>query len=137
MCNYNIFTRENVRVTTPSSETVSTNFTTLRKEDQKWITDFENAIYTHIRDFDLTIERLTGEVQTSTAQINRNVKRILGMTPKKFINEIRFWEARKLLEEHDQVSVKSAAYSVGFKSVKNFSRNFKKRFGVYPSELLD
>ena len=59
------------------------------------------------------------------------------MTPSQFINEVRFWESRRLLEEGKISSVKAVAYSVGFKSVKNFSLNFKKRFGTTPSQYLN
>ena len=64
------------------------------------------------------------------------MKKITGMTPKKYIQEMRFQSARRMLETGEYRTVKAVTYSVGFKSEKNFSRNFRKRFGKYPSELL-
>jgi AraC-like DNA-binding protein len=37
-----------------------------------------------------------------------------------YINQIRFQEARRMLEEKEYFPVKSVAYSVGFKPENNF-----------------
>lgn len=101
-----------------------------------WISNLEEIIYKQINDLDLVTEKIAKEVNLSTTQLNRKVKAITGLTTMQFVDEIRFWEARRLLEEKEIFSVKAVSYSVGFKSVKNFSRNFKKKFGKNPSDLL-
>lgn len=106
------------------------------ESEQAWISDLENRIQSQIHQFDLTVNQVTAEIGISKTHFNRKVKTITGLTPMQFIDEIRFWEARRLLEEKEVSTVKSVAYTVGFKSVKNFSRNFKKRFGDYPSKYL-
>lgn len=108
----------------------------LDSKDMVWINNLEEIIHEKIGTFDLTIDNISQTVGISNAHLHRKVKTIIGLTPMQFINEIRFWEARRMLEEKEQYSVKALAYTVGFKSVKNFSRNFKKRFGKYPSEYL-
>jgi transcriptional regulator GlxA family with amidase domain len=70
----------------------------------------------------------------SLYSFNKEFKEITGTTPNKFILELRLWEARRLLEEKEISSVKIVSLTVGFKDTKNFSRNFKDRFGKYPSE---
>jgi len=73
---------------------------------------------------------------TNSKQLNRKIKTITGLTAKKYIQEIRYWEARRMLETKEYDSVKAVCFSVGFKDQKNFSRKFRERFGEYPSQYL-
>lgn len=59
-----------------------------------------------------------------------------GLSLAQYLDEIRFSQARTLLETRTVQSVKAAAYEVGFTQVEHFSRNFRQRFGRYPSEYL-
>ncbi len=122
-----------------SSESACTsiNFKSLSKEKQEWLAKLEQVSLPLIGNFDLNLDQIATLLHTSKTQLNRRVKEITGMTPKKYINELRFREARRLLENKELRSVKAAAYSVGFKSLKYFSRNFKNRFGKYPSEYVE
>ena len=74
---------------------------------------------------------------TSRRQIQRKIKKIVGLTPKEYINEIRLFEARHLLENRKTQSVKETAYQVGFSNPQYFSTHFKNRFGKLPSEYLE
>ena len=122
---------------TSEKKPTSTSFKSLSKENQAWLARLEEVTLPLIGNFDLNLDQITTHLHTSKTQLNRRVKEITGMTPKKYINELRFKEARRLLENKELHSVKAAAYSVGFKSLKYFSRNFKSRFGKYPSEYVD
>ncbi len=104
--------------------------------DVEWISNLENIILRNIDQFDFTVENISQQMYISVPHLFRKVKKITGMTPKSFMDEIRFWEARRLLEEKKITSVSSVAFHVGLKSVKHFSKKFKKRFGVNPSEYL-
>ena len=73
----------------------------------------------------------------SVTHLGRKVKTITGVTPKKYIQEMRFWEARRMLELGLVDSVKAACYSVGFKDQSHFSKKFKAKFGHYPSDYLN
>jgi two-component system response regulator YesN len=60
----------------------------------------------------------------------------MGFTPKGYMQQVRFHQARKLLEDKRYSTVKTVSYSVGFKDEKYFARQFKQRFGKNPSEYL-
>ena len=108
----------------------------LSPTDQKWLFEMEQIIFPIIPDFDLTLERVAKLGNTNSKQLNRKIKATTGLTAKKYIQEIRYWEARRMLETKEYDSVKAVCFSVGFKDQKNFSRKFKERFGVYPSQYL-
>lgn len=54
-------------------------------------------------------------------------------TPLKYQKDLRLMEARRLLATEGQ-SVSEAAYSVGYESPTQFSREFSRKFGVPPSQ---
>ncbi len=103
---------------------------------QNWLFKMEEIIFPLIHDFDLNLEQVAALGNTNVTQLNKKMKETTGLTAKKYIQEIRYWEARRMLEAKEYDSVKAICLSVGFKDQKNFSRKFKKRFGVYPSEYL-
>lgn len=108
----------------------------LKKEDQLWLEELEIFILPRISNFDLQVGDVAQHMEISIPTLNKRLKLLTGMTPKQYIQEIRFLTAREMLIQRKYNSVKAVSYSVGFKSDKNFSRNFKKRFGNYPSKFL-
>lgn len=104
--------------------------------DKEFLKDMEQYVLNNIGKFDLNLEDISKALGVSLRQLHRKSKSLSGMTPNQYITEVRFREAKKMLEQGIYQSVKAVTYSVGFKAEKNFSRNFKKRFGKYPSEFL-
>ena len=103
-------------------------------EDQAWLEGFEKLVEKRLGDFNLTAEMLADALAMSRASFFRQLKRLTGLTPAQYVDEARFQKARRLLENREVSSVKAAAYTVGFRQVKHFSQNYKKRFGKLPSE---
>ena len=64
------------------------------------------------------------------------LKSITGLSPAKFIKEIRLQTARKQLENGTIISITEVSHNVGFENISTFSSVFKKRFGKSPSEYL-
>lgn len=108
----------------------------LSTKDADWLRQLEETIINHLNNFSLTADFLAGLMMTSRVQIFRKVKKMTGMTLAQYIQEIRLSQARSLLEQGKYSSVKSVAFAVGLKHVKNFSQQFKKRFGKLPSNYL-
>mgnify|MGYP001163395907 FL=1 len=57
----------------------------------------------------------------------------IGMSPQKYILKYRLGKAVELLSQHD-CFVSEAARSCGYKDTFNFSKMFKKEYGISPSE---
>jgi AraC-like DNA-binding protein len=66
----------------------------------------------------------------------RVFKENYGVAPITLINNIKFIEAKKMLEKYPQFNVSQIAESLGFKSVHYFSRFFKKYEGLSPMNYL-
>ena len=104
--------------------------------DLEWLTTLEETVLEKISKFDFNVEALAREMNMGKRSLERKIKTLVGMTPAKYIQEIRLTRARRLLEEGFYHSVKEVTYAVGLKHPTNFSKCFEKRFGKLPSEFF-
>ena len=111
-------------------------YTKLNVEDQNWLMELEETIKPLIGDFDLNVDKLAKLNNIHSRKLYRKIKAVTGFTPMKYIQEIRLWEARRLLEINTYQSVKAVGLSVGYKDLGYFSKKFKERFGESPSTYL-
>ncbi|MEL6651889.1 MAG: AraC family transcriptional regulator [Bacteroidota bacterium] len=71
----------------------------------------------------------------SVSSFRRDVQRLYGTTPQKWLIEKRLHKAQDLLQA-GQVSVREVAESVGYEQVSHFIKAFKARFQRTPGEVL-
>ena len=128
---------ESKEATADTSILLLNNTMELEQQDLDWLVQVEKAISKEVMNDDFTIDTLAHEMTMSRSQLYRKIKSLTGLSPKNYINQVRFEIAKKLLENKRYDSIKAVSYAVGFKDEKNFSRNFKKLFGKYPSEYLE
>ncbi|WP_284239512.1 helix-turn-helix domain-containing protein [Paenibacillus glycanilyticus] len=81
----------------------------------------------------LSISELAAECSLSVFRFIHKFKEVTGMTPMKYITEIRMNEAKKLLSE-SSLHVKEVAAVVGYDNPLYFSRIFRSTVGIPPSE---
>ena len=105
-------------------------------QDLEWLKNLETTVKENISDSSYTVDKLAVEIAMSRSLVYRKIKALTGLTPNSYINQARYEQARYYLEARKFVNIKTIAYEVGFKDEKYFARNFKKRFGKYPSEFL-
>ena len=108
----------------------------LTSANRQWLEELETLVKANIERFDFKVDDLAREMAMSRRQFYYEVKKLTGLTPNQYMLEIRFAQARSLLEAGDYRSVKSVIYSVGFKDTAYFSRQFKKRYGKLPSAYV-
>jgi AraC-like DNA-binding protein len=77
--------------------------------------------------------RLAGRLDITPRTLHRLIVRQVGMSPQKWLLELRLVRAQESL--FNAQSVKDVAYSLGFKTQSHFSRLFKQRFGTSLSEF--
>jgi signal transduction histidine kinase/DNA-binding response OmpR family regulator len=107
---------------------------TLTEEEQRWLQEVEKNVKKSCGRFDFSVDMLAHDLFLSRSQIHRRIKILTGLTPKVYINNIRFSIARELLQKDSLITIKAVALKVGFKDEKYFSRKFKQYFGKNPSE---
>lgn len=72
--------------------------------------------------------------QVSLRTLQRHFRQNYGLTVSKWLRDIRLRQAYNHLLHGS--TVKEVAYSLGYKQLSHFSRDFKDYFGVSPSYLL-
>lgn len=82
----------------------------------------------------ISLEALADISHLSISALERRFKKHLKKTPKQFINEVRLENARKLLIESN-IAISLIAEETGFTDHSYFSKQFKRLFGVIPSEF--
>lgn len=104
--------------------------------EAEWLETLEAFIKSAMSDFEFTVEDLANQCAMSRRNLERKTKKLIGLTPAQYIQEIRYREARSLLESQTIKNIKEITAKVGLKDLANFSKNFKKRFGRLPSDYL-
>jgi AraC-like DNA-binding protein len=83
-----------------------------------------------------TYARMLRELAPATSYSSRALARMLGITPRQaWLNEQRLIAAKQMLRTAG--TVKEVAYSLGFHSASQLSRDFKGYFGIAPSTLIE
>ena len=88
--------------------------------------------YMDIPEFGVTM--LSKKVAMSTPVLYRKLKATTGMSVNDFIKSLRMKKAAQLLQTK-QYTVSDTAYAIGYFDRKYFSKEFKKLYGVTPTEF--
>jgi AraC-like DNA-binding protein len=81
-----------------------------------------------------SVEELSRVALMSGTKLKKRFKEVYGMKLYEFYNYNRLCKARQSIE-NSEATIKEAAYSIGYSNVSNFSKAFKKEFGMLPSQI--
>ncbi|GGD22741.1 MULTISPECIES: AraC family transcriptional regulator [Franconibacter] len=81
----------------------------------------------------LSVDQLAAEANMSVSAFHHNFKAVTSTSPLQYIKTFRLHKARMLML-HDGMKASAAALRVGYESASQFSREFKRYFGVTPGE---
>jgi AraC-like DNA-binding protein len=84
---------------------------------------------------DLDVDTLASEAGMSLAVFHAHFKAVTSTSPMQYVKTTRLHHAR-LLIAHDGFNVSAAARRVGYESASQFSREFKRLFGLSPADEL-
>ena len=84
----------------------------------------------------ITLQEVSALLNMSPVTFNRFIKKRTGKTFIEYLNEIRIGHATRLLINKD-MSISEIAFSVGFNSMANFNRIFKKSKNCTPSQYRE
>jgi AraC-like DNA-binding protein len=128
--------REEARHQFAESASIAPGKITINAEEEKMVTQMLKAIEAHIDNEQYNADQLARDIAISRASLYKKMQTILGITPTDFIRNVRLKRAAQLLAD-TQLSINEIAGRVGFVTARNFSSQFKKMFGVTPSEYRE
>ena len=82
-----------------------------------------------------TVESMSKRAGMRIAAFHHNFKLVTGSSPLQYLKRIRLDRAKRLLI-HEGYNSSTAAKAVGYESASQFSREFKRQFGVPPMEEI-
>ena len=102
-------------------------------QDSKFMKEISDIVYRHIDDPEFSSAALCEESHWPAKQVYRKLKQLTGLGTVEFIRDIRLSQAASLLEQ-GQLSITEIMSRVGFTTPSYFSKCFKARYGLTPSE---
>jgi transcriptional regulator GlxA family with amidase domain len=84
----------------------------------------------------LRIEVLAEHVGMSESSLHHHFKAVTGMTPMQYQKQLRLYEARRLMLV-EGLDVGAAGFSVGYQSPSQFSREYRRLYGLPPARDVE
>ena len=104
--------------------------------DRVWLRKFESLIRSQAPKFELNLKLLSSEMAMTERQLYRQVKRLVGLTPKALISRIRFHIVWENIAADSDCTLTDLARLAGFANIKKFKTSFHENFGIEVTELL-
>jgi AraC-like DNA-binding protein len=82
----------------------------------------------------LSVDQLAAEANMSVSAFHHNFKSVTSTSPLQYLKTYRLHKARMLMI-HDGMKASAAAMRVGYESASQFSREFKRYFGMTPGRM--
>ncbi len=108
----------------------------LDRRDELWLEQFQTLIHEHLEDTSLDLNFIIDRMDISRSTFYEKVKVLTQMTPNQYIQELRLSKAKAILESGEVKTVKEVAYAVGMNQPSYFTKLFKERYGVLPSNYF-
>lgn len=104
-----------------------------KEKDKKFINSLDRLVRKRIADKSLDVDSLAASFSMGRTVFYNTVKNLTGMTPNKYICDIRLKVAATLLRE-ENLSIAEVAERTGFSNPQYLSRSFKIKYGMTPTE---
>lgn len=101
--------------------------------DNELLKHIDEQIEKHLSNATYSIEDLSADVALSRVHLYRKVKKLLGISPSRYIRDYRLKKAIAILSS-EEVRISELADRVGFQDANYFLKCFKEKFGVSPRE---
>ncbi|MEH6307666.1 two-component regulator propeller domain-containing protein [Olivibacter sp. CPCC 100613] len=116
-----------ISVTVPEDEVVS--------EREKFLQKVVAYIHENMGNSQLSVESVSAHLFISRASLYNRLLEFTGMTPVEFIRTAKLERAAYLLEKSD-MNVAEVAYETGFANPNYFTKVFKAKYQLTPSEFM-
>ncbi len=109
---------------------------TTTKKDEVFVQRAIEIAEKNIANSEFSVKEFAVLMNKSHQNLYEKLKGLTGQTPKDFIDNIRFERAIQLVRESGtSVTIREIASEVGFDDPGYFSRRFKQKFGISPTQL--
>ena len=104
--------------------------------DLDWLKKLETVVQGEVGNRQFNVLELASTMAVSERQLFRMIKRLTGMTPNKYLRDLKLYKAKELLENYTYGTISEVSYAVGFEDPHYFSKIYASQFGKKPSDYL-
>lgn len=101
--------------------------------DERFLTNLQEVMDKSLIESDFNTEAFAEAVGMSRMQLHRKLKALTGLSATEFIRGQRLKLAAQMLKKSD-INVSQVGYAVGFNNHSYFTKCFKEKYGISPSE---
>lgn len=119
-----------------TAETVEEKGPEMSPNDRKFMDKLVDLMEKNMDNGDLVVDDLVQELAVSRSVFFKKLKTLTGLAPIEFIKEMRINRAVQFIET-GEYSMTQIAYMVGINDPRYFSKCFKQKMGMTPTEYRD
>lgn len=108
----------------------------LSPQDQAFMKELYKIMDRELSNDEYNISAIVEEMHLSHSKFIYKVKGLTGLTPSEFFKSYKLTKAAELLRK-GEYNISEVAYMTGFTTLAHFSKVFKKKFGISPSQYLN
>ena len=108
----------------------------LSEASKEFLKKLNEVILGQMAKGDVSTKTVAAELFMSSSQLVRKLHALTGMTPSAYILEQRMQEALRLLAHTPKYTIAEIAIHCAFSDASHFSRTFRRRFGIPPSQYV-
>ncbi|WP_301191185.1 hybrid sensor histidine kinase/response regulator transcription factor [Plebeiibacterium sediminum] len=102
-------------------------------QDEIFIKKVMDIISENISNPNLSVDLISSQLGLSSTHLYRKLKAITNQSAKDILKNYRLQKAAQMIQNNEG-NITEIMYNVGFNSLSSFSKSFKTKFGVSPSE---
>ncbi len=108
---------------------------TLSAKDQRFLERVKEYIEANVSNSDANIDAMAIHAATSRSNLNRKLRSLVGITATQLLINARMQKAHRLLHDSSAaLTVSDIAYQCGYSNPRYFSKCYKQRYGVSPTD---
>jgi Signal transduction histidine kinase len=119
-----------------TSGVISVSKPNVTSQDDHFIQRIMNYIEENMDDPDLSIDGVAAHIGLSRSTMFKKIKSLTGLAPVDFIKEIRLQRSVQLIET-GEFNMSQISYMIGISDPRYFSKCFKLKYGMSPSEYKE
>ena len=115
-----------------SPESSELHTATVRHSENKIIRQAQQYICTHVRE-KLTVPKVAQQVDVSPSYLTALFHKNLQISPGEYIRRVKLQQSKQMIRENN-LNFTEIAAELQYSTVHHFSRQFKEKFGITPTE---
>ncbi|WP_321333012.1 two-component regulator propeller domain-containing protein [uncultured Bacteroides sp.] len=131
-----LFYRDNLMNYNQAKEEVEKQKPEMSSIDRKFMDKLVEVMEKNMDNGDLIVDDLVSELAVSRSVFFKKLKNLTGLAPIEFIKEMRIKRAAQLIET-GEFNMTQISYMVGINDPRYFSKCFKQKFSMTPTEYRD